>query len=200
MKKIHGVTHGHWETGTEGVIWMVDRRLTRWQRILDRFIRAPHHAAAAVRALFGTRLPEWRRRRERGQPAPFLWELRTWWRYDLRPIFFYSPYDDLVDVEEGDRLTVFMPDGETVAFGGVIDPDFEVGFQPYPMNPDLGQQCSCGFWVHWIQRGWDPDMWGRLFLRDQLKPEFGGGPALKAVLIKGEGAAAEGQEDDLDED
>lgn len=118
----HGVLEGYWETGTEGVQWVL---------------------------------------LEDG----------------------YSGYEAFREIEAGDHLTVY-DDHDVVLFADTIKQDRKTGWRPYPLNPSCGQQCALGFWIHWIQQGWDPDAWAYLFLRDQLKPEDGGGPALRGILRK----------------
>lgn len=86
-------------------------------------------------------------------------------------------YDGLNTLEPGDHLTVFGENDE-VLFEGLIDPDFEIGYKPYPQNPQHGQPCALGFWIHWTQRGWQPDDWARLFVR--MKGE----KPLRARLVK----------------
>jgi hypothetical protein len=66
---------------------------------------------------------------------------------------------------EGDHLTVYHDNG-TVAFQGEIETDRQVGWREYPKNPGRGQPCALGFWVHWTQRGWQPDDWAELFMRE----------------------------------
>jgi hypothetical protein len=31
----------------------------------------------------------------------------------------------------------------------------------YPLNPKYGQPLSLGHWVHWTEKGFKPDEWGR---------------------------------------
>lgn len=84
-------------------------------------------------------------------------------------------YDGLHPIDSGDKLTIYNEDG-TVRWVGRIDPDFKTGYQKYPMNPSCGQQVSCGRWVHWIQKGFDPDEWGKMFFQYE--------PRLRAKLEK----------------
>ncbi len=121
-QRYEGVLEGHWETGTEGVQWIL---------------------------------------LEDG----------------------YSGYEAFRWIEAGDRLTVY-DEHRSVLFADTIKPDRKTGWRPYPLNPSFGQQCALGFWVHWIQEGWEPDAWALLFLRGQLKTECGGGAPFRAVLRK----------------
>ena len=72
-------------------------------------------------------------------------------------------YDGLYVVEEGDHLCLISPEGNTV-FEGIIDPDHSSG--PEGKLRGRNQPTSCGHWIHWYQRGFNPDAWGRFFLSD----------------------------------
>lgn len=74
-------------------------------------------------------------------------------------------YDGLNILKEGDCLTIWNEDG-SIAFCGLIQPNYTIGYQPYPLNPQNGQPAALGMWVHWTQDGWQPDDWARLFIRE----------------------------------
>ena len=95
-----------------------------------------------------------------------------------------SGYAGLNPIGKNDRLIIFNHDG-SIAFEGVIDPDFEVGYQPYPLNPQYGQPCAFGGWIHWTQRGWEVEDWARLFMRDMLDDSPDKIP-LRAIIVKDE--------------
>ena len=71
-------------------------------------------------------------------------------------------YTGLHILKKGDKLTLHKD--SKVIWEGTIDPDYEVGVTNSPASSIRQQQSACGFWVHWIQRGWRPDAWARLFL------------------------------------
>lgn len=87
-------------------------------------------------------------------------------------------YDSMVFPEAGDYLKVFDADG-SILFAGVIVPDFEAGKTPLPFNPEYSKPSALGFWIHWTQRGWQPDDWAKLFLRDVFEQ-----PQLRAELTR----------------
>ena len=80
-------------------------------------------------------------------------------------------------IEEGDHLKVWG-ENRKVVFDGIIKQDTKTGWKRYPLNPKLGQQCALGMWIHWIQKGWKPDDWARLFIR------YKGEKPLRAVFSK----------------
>jgi O-acetyl-ADP-ribose deacetylase (regulator of RNase III) len=65
-------------------------------------------------------------------------------------------------LEDGDELTVYRADG-SIRWQGTVDLEYETGYRPYPGNPQYGQQCVFGMWVHGNQRGMDPKKWAALF-------------------------------------
>ena len=110
-------------------------------------------------------------------------------------------YEALKIIDKNDELIIYNVDN-TIKWEGKIDPDFKVGWCAYPwvmeshkqsmfcgkskdcseghdikwaQNHNLGQQVSNGMYVHWIQKGFSPDDWGKMFFHS---------PALKAKLIK----------------
>lgn len=87
-------------------------------------------------------------------------------------------YAALQPLRRGDHLKVFDEDG-TVLFDDLINPDPIVGLTVSPLNPEWKQPSVFGIWIHWTQRGWLPEDWARLFLRELFKQK-----PLRAELIK----------------
>jgi hypothetical protein len=79
-------------------------------------------------------------------------------------------YEGLQYLEEGDDFTVYGDDGR-VLFHGIIHQDSKTGAIPRQVirngklvkDPTWKQQVVGCFWVHWIQKGIDPEVWGELF-------------------------------------
>lgn len=79
-------------------------------------------------------------------------------------------YEGLVYLEEGDDFTVFADD-RSVLFHGIIHKDTKTGANLHQVlrkgklviDRTWKRQVVGGMWVHWIQRGVDPEAWGRLF-------------------------------------
>jgi hypothetical protein len=105
LSPIKGYCDGHWETGSEGVMWCIQ------QDGLD-------------------------------------------------------SYDGQVYIDRKDYLEIFDTETGEVVFAGKIDPDYKIGYRPYPLNPEYGQQVSCGMYCHWIQSGFKPDDWGKFFINN----------------------------------
>lgn len=79
-------------------------------------------------------------------------------------------YDGLENIEQGDNLVIYGASGEIV-FDGIIDPDVEAGWTEFPALKGHGQPTALGCWIHWTQRGWNPDDWARMFF-DKLRAEL----------------------------
>lgn len=96
-------------------------------------------------------------------------------------------YEALQFIEAGDWLKIYKEDG-SVAFEGKIIEDHKSGWQEYPKNPGHGQPCALGLWIHWTQKGWKPDDWAALFLREgvRFKGEKKERAKLRAEFIKKE--------------
>ena len=79
-------------------------------------------------------------------------------------------YEGLQYLEEGDDFTVFADDG-SVLWHGIIRQDDKTGAIPHRVirkgkvviDKSWKQQVVGGMWVHWIQKGMDPEAWGELF-------------------------------------
>lgn len=83
-------------------------------------------------------------------------------------------YDGLRYLENGDDFTVFAGDG-SVLWHGIIHRDSRTGAVPHKViregkvviDHSWKQQVVRGMWVHWIQKGMDPEAWGELFRGDK---------------------------------
>ncbi len=93
----------------------------------------------------------------------------------------FEGYNALVPVDPGDYLKVFAEDG-SIAFEGKIIPDWDIGWAEYPNYPGHGQPCALGYWIHWTQKGWEPDKWALLFFNKDLAD--GEHQPLRAELTK----------------
>lgn len=94
-----------------------------------------------------------------------------------------SGYDALVSIENGDHLKIYRPD-DTVAFDGVIKTDYKAGWTEFPQNPGHGQPSALGCWIHWTQKGWNPDDWAALFFNYDIKNQKRLDGYLRAELTK----------------
>ena len=79
-------------------------------------------------------------------------------------------YEGLQYLKEGDDFTVYADDG-SVLFHGIIHQDKITGAIPRQVlrkdklvnDRRWKQQVIGGMWVHWVQKGIDPELWGNLF-------------------------------------
>jgi hypothetical protein len=73
-------------------------------------------------------------------------------------------------LREGDDFAVYADD-DGMPFHGIIHQDALTGAIPRQVirndklanHPTWKQQAVGGMWVHWIQKGIDPEVWGQLF-------------------------------------
>jgi hypothetical protein len=80
-------------------------------------------------------------------------------------------YEGLEYLEEGDDFTVFADDG-SVLWHGIIHQDDKTEAIPHRVirkdkvviDNSWKQQVVGGMWVHWIQKGMNPEAWGILFV------------------------------------
>jgi len=74
-------------------------------------------------------------------------------------------YDGLHVLGQGQHVRIWDAN-DALAFDGSIDKDARAGWAPSPPpNPSGGgQPMALGCWIHWTQRGWEPDDWAGLFL------------------------------------
>lgn len=71
-------------------------------------------------------------------------------------------YDGLVVLERGDYAVITAPSGDVV-FDGIIEPDTQTGWTPRYPGASHGQPVAGGMWIHWTQKGWQPEAWMELF-------------------------------------
>ena len=106
----------------------------------------------------------------------------------------YWSYQGLQYLEEGDDFTVFAEDG-SVLWHGIIHRDSKTGRIPRQVihmgklinDRSWKQQVVGGMWVHWIQKGMDPEAWGELFIGEK-----------RCVLRRKESTAQDGLLDRLE--
>ena len=79
--------------------------------------------------------------------------------------FDKTGYEALIFLDEGDDLTIYDESGEFV-YHGVIHKDLEANLRQRPLS-EFKQPVSCGHWVHWLQSGVDPDVWGHWFFSEK---------------------------------
>lgn len=79
-------------------------------------------------------------------------------------------YDALHYIESDDYITIYDEENSVIYEGDIIKDNFS-NWQPYPMNPMLGQQVAGDYYVHWVQANVDPDLWSEWFNK-RLKAEI----------------------------
>lgn len=81
-------------------------------------------------------------------------------------------YEGMNYLEEGDDFTVFAVDG-SVLWHGIIHQDDKTGAVPHRVirkvviDHSWKQQVVGGMWVHWLQKGMDPEAWSELFIGEK---------------------------------
>ncbi len=88
-------------------------------------------------------------------------------------------YEGLVSIDGGDQLKIYRDD-ESIAFNNIIRPDHRV-WDAYRENP---KDSKLGCWMHWAQRGWDPNRWAALFFNYDLTEKRKKAGDLRAELTK----------------
>lgn len=73
--------------------------------------------------------------------------------------------EGLVLLKEGDSLEIYSPEGEIV-FSGIIEPDKTTGRIRRPFS-NITQQNALGYWIHWTQKGFEPDDWASYFMPEK---------------------------------
>jgi len=95
------------------------------------------------------------------------------WAIDKAPSGYSkgASYDDLFLLEEGDHLEIYDPEtlyvkGEhKILWSGVIKKDNESCLCTRHTNPEVKQQLVNGYWVHWLQQGFeDYEQWCWFFV------------------------------------
>jgi hypothetical protein len=85
--------------------------------------------------------------------------------------------DALETICEGDHLKILDQLGRTL-WKGTIRCDKKTGWRAYPKNPEYGQQCALGYWIHWVQKGFAPDDWAKFFIRVEYEH-------FQGILVRG---------------
>jgi hypothetical protein len=77
-------------------------------------------------------------------------------------------------LEEGDEFAVYAVNG-SVLFHGIVRKDTKTGAIPRQIlrnsriekDSKWKQQAVGGMWVHWLQKGMDPEEWAQLFVGEK---------------------------------
>ena len=75
-------------------------------------------------------------------------------------------YDALNILRDGDYLFIEDTNGQ-IEWEGTIKLDWKTNWREYPQNPPYGQQEACGYWIHGIQEGLDPELWAKWFFEER---------------------------------
>lgn len=84
-------------------------------------------------------------------------------------------YESLHILKNGDYLKVFN-ENNTIHWEGEVKLEYKRNYQPFPRNPQYGQQAVLGYWIHGLQETLEPEFWGKMFFNQ-----------MNAELIKKEG-------------
>lgn len=82
-----------------------------------------------------------------------------WTLYDDTKVGHYG----LNFLQDGDHLTIYHPTQRQIVWQGNVDLEYETNYQPFPLNPEYGQQAVNGMWVHGVQRDVVPETWASWF-------------------------------------
>lgn len=74
-------------------------------------------------------------------------------------------HEGLIILKAGDYLDIYSPEGEII-FSDVIKPDMDIGLRRQLPGHRL-QQSAKGFWIHWIQKGFEADDWASYFIGEE---------------------------------
>lgn len=75
-------------------------------------------------------------------------------------------YDGLFGLKDGDELIVYSSDKKVIIWKGIVQLEYERLYEPYPLNPQYGQQLICNRWVHGFQIGLEPHVWAKWFFSE----------------------------------
>ncbi|MCP8900059.1 hypothetical protein [Gilvimarinus xylanilyticus] len=76
-------------------------------------------------------------------------------------------YEGLIILEPGDQVDIFNHNGQKV-YGGIIVPDYSIGARQRP-GSTISQPVALGRWAHWIQSGFEPDVWAEYFCSGRFR-------------------------------
>jgi hypothetical protein len=103
-------------------------------------------------------------------------ELEAFWETGTEGVVWsvikdgFEGYDALYCLGNGDFLRIYDEAG-SVIFEDEIKLEWKRNYQPYPLNPSLGQQAVNGYWVRGLQHNVVPEVWSTWF-HSRLRCEF----------------------------